>query len=106
MKYRKVKDNNRKTGNNRQNCAFYSNIDGTKPASVLPVVVESQTAADTAESTATTAVTISTEGSTESETSEVMNDSVSSNEQWEQQEEEDLQEDDDISKLRLVSIMK
>ena len=64
MKYRKVKDNNRKTRNNRQNCAFYSEIDaivGTSSVSVLPVVVESQTAADTAESRATTAVTISTE---------------------------------------------
>ena len=51
-KYRKIKDNNRETGNNRQNCAFYSEIDaivGTRPVSVLPVVVENQTAADTAE---------------------------------------------------------
>ena len=109
-KYRKVKDNNRQARNNRQNCSFYSKIDaivGTGPVSVPPVVVESQTTADTAESTATTAVTISTERSTESETSEeVMNDLVSSNEQRERQEEEDLQEDDNISKLTLVSIVK
>ena len=109
-KYRKIKDNNRQIRNNGQNCVFYSEIDaivGTRPISVPPVVVESQTAADTAESTATTAVTISTERSTESEISEeVMNNLVSSNEQREQQEKEDLQKDDDISKVTLVSIVK
>ena len=109
-KYRKVKDNNRQTGNNRRNCPFYNEIDaivGTRPVSVPPIVVESQTTVDTVESTVTTVATISAERSTESETSEeVMNDSVSSNEQREQLEEEELQEDDDISKLILVSAIK
>ena len=109
-KYRKVKDNNRQTGNNRRNCPFYNEIDaivGIRPVSVPLIVVESQTTMDTVESTVTTVATISAERSTESETSEeVMNDSVSSNEQREQLEEEELQEDDDISKLILVSAIK
>ena len=83
-KYRKVKDNNRQTGNNRWNCPFYKEIDptvGTRPVSVPPIVVESQTTVDKVESSATTVATISAERFTESETSEeVMNDSVSSNE--------------------------
>ena len=109
-KYRKVKDNNSQTGKNRQSCPFYNEIDaivGTRPVSVPPIMVESQTTVDTVESTVTTVATISAERSTELETSgEVMNDSVSSNEQREQLEEEELQEDDDISKLILVSAIK
>ena len=93
-KYKKVKDNNRQTRNNRWNCPFCNEIDtivGTRPVSVPPIMVESQTTVDTVESTATTVATISAERSTESETSEeVLNDSVSSNEQWEQLEEEEL----------------
>ena len=57
-KYRKVKDNNRQTGNNRQNCPFYNEIDvifGTRPVSVPPVVVESLSTG-TGESTVTTPV--------------------------------------------------
>ena len=46
-KYRKAKDKNNQTGNNRHNSPFYNEIDaiiGTRPISVLPVVMESSTA--------------------------------------------------------------
>ena len=47
VKYRKTKDNNRQTGNNRHNCPYYNEIDavmGTRPVSTPPVVLQSDTA--------------------------------------------------------------
>ena len=47
VKYRKTKDNNRQTGNNRHNCPYYKEIDavmGTRPVSEPPVVLESNKA--------------------------------------------------------------
>jgi len=46
-KYRKTKDKNNQTGNNRHNCPFYNEIDsiiGTRPVCVPPVVMESSMA--------------------------------------------------------------
>ena len=48
-KYRKTKDNNRQTGNNRHNCPYYKEIDaviGTRPVSEPPLVVQSDTVSE------------------------------------------------------------
>ena len=44
MEYKKVKDNNNQTGNNRKTCKFYERLDnvlGNKPAMRPPIVIDS-----------------------------------------------------------------
>ena len=44
VEYKKVKDNNNQTGNNRKTCKFYEKLDnvlGSKPATRPPIVIDS-----------------------------------------------------------------